>query len=108
MDCERHRGQGVIRDEGKLICLGCYREAEQISDFLTELRQNWAEHSVNAPDATKLVSIDEATEQILAVVKEAGWDPATVVLPEEFGTPKAQQMLAQWAEANGYVKLAEN
>jgi len=42
----------------------------------------------------------------LAKVKEAGWiDPATVIMPGEFGTPKAEQLLAQWAKASGYVKL---
>lgn len=33
----------------------------------------------------------------------AGWiDPVTVVMPEEFGTPKAKELLHEWAIANGY------
>ena len=47
-------------------------------------------------------------DQTLALIKEAGWiDPATVVMPGEFGTPKAAEMLHEWATANGYVKLVE-
>ena len=43
---------------------------------------------------------------ILALIKEAGWiDPKNIVMPGEFGTPKAKEILAEWAKANGYVKL---
>ena len=48
-------------------------------------------------------------DKILALIKKAGWiDPATVVMPGEFGTPKAAEMLHEWATANGYVQLAED
>lgn len=29
-------------------------------------------------------------------------------MPGEFGTPKAHEVLAEWAETNGYVKLSKD
>ncbi len=49
----------------------------------------------------------EFEKQILALIKEAGWiDPATVIMPGEYGTPKAEALMQEWAKENGYVKLA--
>ena len=68
----------------------------------------------------------EWADRVLALIVEAGWlliDPATpkipydvelgedqilIVMPGEFGTPKAAEILHEWATANGYVKLAED
>ena len=49
--------------------------------------------------------IEKSADQILNLIKQAGWiDPATPIMPE-YGTPKAEEILAQWAEANGYLPV---
>ena len=44
-----------------------------------------------------------AKNRIIPLLKKAGWiDPSTVIMPGEFGTPKAEEVLAEWAKANGW------
>ena len=49
--------------------------------------------------------IEKSADQILNLIKQAGWiDPATPIMPE-YGTPEAEEILAQWAEVNGYLRV---
>ena len=47
--------------------------------------------------------LKEKSTELASKLKQAGWiDPITVIMPSEFGTPKAEEILAQWAEEAGY------
>ena len=47
---------------------------------------------------TVKIDPDLVRDQILNLIKQAG-----CIMPGEYGTPKAEEILAQWAEANGYL-----
>lgn len=43
-------------------------------------------------------------ERVKKEIEEAGWiDPSKVIMPGEFGTPKAEALLAEWVKDIGYV-----
>jgi len=93
-----------ILKEEKMEAVEKLRELQFVIDNkLKDIRDaGWV-----ACDTNKSVpEVHETRDQILNLVKEAGWiDPVTCIMPGEFGTPKAKEILAQWAEQAGYLPV---